>query len=291
MILCVVGPTAVGKTKLSIALAKIYNGEIINCDSVQVYKGLDVGSAKATKEEKENIVHHLLDIVDVTEDYTIYNYQKDCRLKIKEIKDKGKVPIIVGGSGLYLKAALYNYHFASEEEKDQEFSLTNEELYQKIKEYDPQTQIDCHNRRRLVRMYNKILKNAVCEKEDLKILYDDVIFIGLTTDLNVLYSKIDKRVDGMLIDLVDEVHSFYQKGIRSQSLETAIGYKELYAFFDNLQSFKESVNQIKQNSRNYAKRQYTFFKHQLPVVWFNVNYDNFNQTIEEVVNYIDNNSK
>ena len=120
----------------------------------------------------------------------------------------------------------------------------------------------------------------------LKILYDDVIFIGLTTDLNVLYSKIDKRVDGMLIDLVDEVHNFYQKGIRSQSLETAIGYKELYAFFDNLQSFKESVNQIKQNSRNYAKRQYTFFKHQLPVIWFNVNYDDFEKTILQVKDYI-----
>ena len=135
-ILVITGPTAVGKTKLSIELAKKYNGEIINADAVQVYKGLDIGSAKVTEEEKEGIPHYLLSIKEVDEDYTIYHYQKDCREKIKEIQDRGKIPIIVGGTGLYIKAALYDYKLTEEKEKDTYDNLTNEELYTKLTELD-----------------------------------------------------------------------------------------------------------------------------------------------------------
>lgn len=294
MILCIVGPTAVGKTKLSVALAKIYNGEIINADSVQVYQNFDIGSAKATKEERQGVPHHLLDVASPEEDYTIFQYQADCRKAIAEIQKKGKIPILVGGSVLYLKAALYDYEFAEEQEKDKEYpSLTNEELYQKILEQDPNISIDFHNRRRLLRVWNKMEKEVYQEQtmEGLAPLYDDVYFLGLKTDTETLYQRINERVDGMLVDLVDEVYRLYEQNIRSKAIQTAIGYKELYAFFDHTQTFRESVEQIKQNTRNYAKRQFTFFEHQLPVQWFDVNYGSFDETIQSVVNYLEEESQ
>ena len=287
MIICVVGPTAVGKTKLSIALAKIYNGEIINADSVQVYKGLDIGSAKVTEEEKEGIVHHLLDIVDVKDDYTIYHYQKDCRETIEKVKSAGKVPILVGGSGLYLKSALYNYNLSEEDEKDIEYDLSNEELYEKVKDKFPN--IDKNNRRRLLRAYNKIQKNISLENEELKPLYDDIIWIGLETDRETLYQKINERVDKMFPNLLDEVYEFYKQNINSKALKTAIGYKELYDYFDKTKTLEECISLIKQNSRHYAKRQYTFFKHQLPINWITTDYNDFQKTINEATKIIENN--
>ena len=133
-VIVITGPTAVGKTKLSIELAKRYNGEIINADAVQVYKGLDIGSAKVTEEEKEDIPHHLFDIKEVDEEYTIYHYQKDCRKLIKEVQGRGKTPILVGGTGLYIKAALYDYKLTEEKETNTYDNLTDEELYNKLLE-------------------------------------------------------------------------------------------------------------------------------------------------------------
>ena len=158
-IIIITGPTAVGKTKLSIELAKKYNGEIINADAVQVYKGLDIGSAKVTEEEKENIPHHLFDIKDVNEEYTIYHYQKDCREKIKEILDRGNIPILVGGTGLYIKAALYDYKLTEEKETNTYNNLTTEELYNELLELDKDIVIDKNNRRRLIRAINYYKEN------------------------------------------------------------------------------------------------------------------------------------
>ena len=287
MIICVVGPTAVGKTKLSIALAKIYNGEVINADSVQVYKGLNIGSAKVTEEEKEGIVHHLLDIVDVKDDYTIYHYQKDCRKAILKVKSAGKVPILVGGSGLYLKSALYNYNLSEENTKDIEYDLSNEELYEKVKDKFPN--IDKNNRRRLLRAYNKIQKNISLENEELKPIYDDIIWIGLETNRETLYQKINERVDKMFPNLIDEVYEFYEQKINSKAIKTAIGYKELYDYFNKTKTLEESISLIKQNSRHYAKRQYTFFKHQLPVNWITTDYNDFSKTINKAIKIIENN--
>lgn len=287
MIICIVGPTAVGKTKLSIALAKIYNGEIINADSVQVYKGLDIGSAKVTNKEKEGIKHHLLDIVDVKDDYTIYQYQKDCRETIEKIKEKGKVPIIVGGSGLYIKAALYDYDLKEETSKDLDYDLTNEELYDAVKNENPL--IDQNNRRRLLRAYNKLQKNISLIDNEAKVIYDDIIWLGLRAEPEILYQKINERVDKMFPDLIDEVYSFYEKKINSKALKTAIGYKELYDFFNHTKTLKESIDLIKQNTRNYAKRQYTFFNHQLPINWLDTDYDNFQKTIDNAIKFIENN--
>ena len=290
-IIVITGPTAVGKTKLSIELAKKYNGEIINADAVQVYKGLDIGSAKVTEEEKENIPHHLFDIKDVNEEYTIYHYQKDCREKIKEILDRGNIPILVGGTGLYIKAALYDYKLTEEKETNTYNNLTTEELYNELLELDKDIVIDKNNRRRLIRAINYYKENnkSINNNVTNKLLYD-CIFIGLTTDRKVLYDKINTRVDIMMKEgLLNEVKDFYEKGIRTKPLLNAIGYKEIYSYLDGNISLEEAIDKIKQNSRHYAKRQYTFFNHQLPVVWFETNYNNFNITVEEVINYIENN--
>ena len=287
-IIIITGPTAVGKTKLSIELAKKYNGEIINADAVQVYKGLDIGSAKVTEEEKENIPHHLFDIKDVNEEYTIYHYQKDCRKKIKEILDRGNTPILVGGTGLYIKAALYDYKLTEEKETNTYNNLTTEELYNELLELDKDIVIDKNNRRRLIRAINYYKENnkSINNNVTNKLLYD-CIFIGLTTDRKVLYDKINTRVDIMMKEgLLNEVKDFYEKGIRTKPLLNAIGYKEIYSYLDGNISLEEAIDKIKQNSRHYAKRQYTFFNHQLPVVWFETDYNNFNNTIEKVENYI-----
>ena len=290
-VIVITGPTAVGKTKLSIELAKRYNGEIINADAVQVYKGLDIGSAKVTEEEKEGIPHHLFDIKEVDEEYTIYHYQKDCRKLIKEVQGRGKTPILVGGTGLYIKAALYDYKLTEEKETNTYDNLTNEELYNKLLEVDKDIVIDKNNRRRLIRAINYYKENnkSINTNTTNKLLYD-AIFIGLTTDRRILYDKINNRVDIMIKEgLLNEVKAFYDKGIRTKPLLNAIGYREIYSYFDGNISLEEALNKIKQNSRHYAKRQYTFFNHQLPIVWFETNYNNFNNTVEEVIDYIENN--
>ena len=290
-VIVITGPTAVGKTKLSIELAKRYNGEIINADAVQVYKGLDIGSAKVTEEEKEDIPHHLFDIKEVDEEYTIYHYQKDCRKLIKEVQGRGKTPILVGGTGLYIKAALYDYKLTEEKETNTYDNLTDEELYNKLLEVDKDIVIDKNNRRRLIRALNYYKENnkSINTNTTNKLLYD-AIFIGLTTDRRILYDKINTRVDIMIKDgLLNEVKAFYDKNVRTKPLLNAIGYREIYSYFDGNISLEEAIDKIKQNSRHYAKRQYTFFNHQLPVVWFETDYSNFNNTVEKVINFIENN--
>ena len=290
-IIVITGPTAVGKTKLSIELAKRYNGEIINADAVQVYKGLDIGSAKVTEEEKNGIPHHLFDIKEVDEEYTIYHYQKDCRKLIKEVKGRGKTPILVGGTGLYIKAALYDYKLTEEKETNTYDNLTDEELYNKLLEVDKDIVIDKNNRRRLIRALNYYKENnkSINTNTTNKLLYD-AIFIGLTTDRRILYDKINNRVDIMIKDgLLNEVKAFYDKNIRTKPLLNAIGYREIYSYFDGNISLEDAIKKIKQNSRHYAKRQYTFFNHQLPIVWFETDYSNFNNTIGQIISYIENN--
>ncbi len=282
MIICVVGPTAVGKTKLSVELAKKYNGIVINCDAMQVYKDLNIGTAKATKEEQEGIKHELLDFVSVTTDYTVYDYQKDARELLKSYEDRNI--IFVGGTGLYLRAALYDYQFKEEIKSNNNYDeLSNEEIYQLALNKDKNIDIHPNNRQRLIRFLNK--RDNI--KNDSKELYK-AIYIGLTTDRNELYKRIDNRVDEMINNgLLEEVKTFYDKGIRSKALTTGIGYKELYDYFDNKCSLEEAIDLIKKRSRHYAKRQYTFFNHQLPVEWFETDYKNFNKTVNEVVNYIE----
>ena len=286
MIICIVGPTGVGKTKLSVELAKKYNAIIINCDAMQVYKGLDIGTAKVKEDEKDGVPHYLFDIREVDEDYTVFDYQKDARKLLEEHKDKNI--IFVGGTGLYLKAALYDYRFAIETSPKKDYSsYTNEELYQMIKEKDINVTIHPNNRVRMERFLNK---EDVEEVEPIK-LYDHYL-IGLTTDREILYDRINKRVDIMVEDgLLTEAKYFYDKDIKTKPLMGGIGYKEVYDYFDNKVSLQEALDKVKQNSRRYAKRQYTFFNNQLDVKWFNTDFNNFQNTIDNVVEYIDTQEK
>lgn len=286
MILVITGPTGVGKTKLSLELARKYNAEIINADSMQIYKGLNIGTAKV--EDKMNIKHHLLDIVNIDEYYSVYNYQIDGRKILNDLINSNKNVIIVGGTGLYISALLYDYKFNKESINNNYDDLTNEEIYNKIMEIDPNTKTHVNNRQRLVRELNRLL-NKNSSNQGSKLLYD-TIFIGLTTNRENLYNIIDKRVDKMIeAGLLDEVKQLHSSNIRNRSIMTAIGYKELYQYFDGIISLEESIDLIKKNTRHYAKRQYTWFKNKMNITWFNVDFDKFDNTINEVNKYIEEN--
>lgn len=286
-IIVIVGPTGVGKTKLSIELANRLGAEIINGDSVSIYKNLNIGSAKPTVTEREGIVHHLIDIREVDEEYSVYDYQKDARELIDSLSKQNKRIIIVGGTGLYIKAALYDYNFTKEEVKNNYDALSIDELISKIKNYNYEIKKDdLNNRRRLVRLLNKLENNEVIDNNKDKLLYN-IKVIGLTTDREVLYNRINKRVDLMIQNgLVEEVTYLKDKYKCSRILNSAIGYKEFFDYLYNNKSLEEVIGEIKRNSRRFAKRQYTFFKHQFNTTWFDVDFNNFNNTIYEVYNYI-----
>lgn len=286
MIITIVGPTGVGKTKLSLELAKKYNGEIINADSTQIFKELNIGTAKIT--DTKGIPHHLIDIKNLDEEYTIYDYQKDARNILDDILKRGKTPIIVGGSGLYLTALLYDYKFTEEEYIINE-DVSIKEMHTKLLELG--LDININNKQRIKRKYLKHIINKEPIIDEKPIILYETIIIGLTTDRDNLYHKINSRVDQMLEDgLLDEVKSLFQKYPNSKQLQRTIDYKEFIPYLNKESTLEDVINKMKQNSRNYAKRQYTWFNNKLDVNWFQTNYDDFNQTIKEVVNYI-NNSK
>ena len=283
-VIVICGPTAVGKTKLSIELAKAYDGEIINADSTQVFRKMDIGTAKVTEEEKEGIVHHLFDIRDVEEEYTVFDYQRDCRYWINDILSRGKTPILVGGTGLYIKAALYDYHFEEEETTYSFQGKTNEQLYEELKMVDPHSTIHPNNRKRVERALTYYYNHGKPQSEEkTNTLLYDAIFIGLTTSREILYDRINKRVHKMFSEgLLEEARIFYDQGIRNRTVMTPICYKELFLYFDGKISKEEAIELIQKNSRHYAKRQYTWFSNQLPVEWVIVDFTNFQNTIEEV---------
>lgn len=280
MIICVVGPTGVGKTKLSVMLAHKYNGIIINADACQIYKGLNIGTAKIKESEKEGIEHLLFDIKSPTEDYSVSDYQNDLRNLLEKHKDKNI--ILVGGTGLYLTAGLYDYSFS--EVVDEDFSsYTNEELYEMCKSIDINLDIHINNRRRL----ENYLKRVDKEKKEPKLLYD-AKFVGLTTSRENLYERINARVDEMIEEgLIGEVEELYKKYGDVRILGSAIGYKELIKYLNKEISLEEAINLIKKNSRHYAKRQYTWFNNKMNITWFETDFNNFENTYKKVVDYLD----
>ena len=286
MVIVITGPTATGKSDLGIYLAHKLDGEIINADSTQIYKGLDIATNKV--KDTEGVVHYLFDEKDLREDYTVFDYQKDARRIIDDILARGKIPILVGGTGLYINAALYDYKF-EDKANDEYEGVSNDELYKMLLEVDPNTNIHLNNRVRVMSALNYYKANGkpYSEKEkDFKLLYD-TIFIGLTTDRDILYYKINKRVDKMVAEgLVNEAKEIYDLGIRSKAVLTPIGPKELFDYFDGKITLDEAIDLIKSKSRKYAKRQYTWFRNQLKLKWFETNYDNFSKTEEEVLKYI-----
>ena len=291
MIIAIVGPTGVGKTNLSIELAKRYNAEIISCDSMQIYKKMNIGTAKITKNEMQNIKHHLIDIKDVSEDYSVFDYQKDARLILNKLLKENKNVVIVGGTGLYLKALLYNYDFKLNNNERKDFSsYTNEELYNMVLKIDKNTKIHINNRQRLESYLNNHNYPQNKKEVESKMIYNAKI-IGLTRPREELYDTINKRVDYMIKNgLEEEARYFYDNNILSKAIKTAIAYKELYMYFDKKISRNDAIELIKQRSRHYAKRQYTWFNNQMNVKWFNIDINNFDNTIREVEDYIEKSS-
>lgn len=287
MIVVIIGPTGVGKTKLSLSLAKKYEAEIINADAMQIYKEMNIGTAKVT--DTLGVSHHLLSIKSVNESYSVYEYQKDGRRILNELISKNKNVIIVGGTGLYIKALLYDYKFNTEEINETYDNLTNEEILSEINKIG-KTDVHINNRKRLIRTLNRLKNNNIEEASGNNLLYDNVYFIGLTTERSILYDRINKRVDEMVEEgLIEEVKDLYDKNINTIPINTAIGYKELYKYFDGNISLEESIDLIKRNSRRYAKRQYTWINNKMNVKWFNVNISEFDKTITEVEEYIKSN--
>ncbi len=281
-IIVIVGPTGVGKTKLSIELAKKLDANIINGDSVSIYKKLNIGSAKPTLEEQKQAPHYLIDIKEPTEEYSVYDYQQDVRKLIEEFQNQRKRIIIVGGTGLYIKAALYNYVFTKGTTNKNYEDLSNEEILTRIKEYNKEIDIHPNNRKRLVRMLNKLENKEPVTNEKNKCLYN-IQVIGLTAPRDIVYNRINQRVDKMLEEgLLDEITGLKEEYKDSRVLNTAIGYKEFYDYLFHNKKLEEVIEQIKLDSRHYAKRQYTFFNHQFPTTWYEVDFNNFQNTIDKI---------
>lgn len=294
MVIVILGPTAVGKTKLSVELAKRLDGEIINADSTQIYQDLNIATAKVTEEEKEQIPHHLFDIKTVTEEYSVSDYQKDARKQIEDCMKRGKVPILVGGTGLYIKAALYDYQFAPTSYKGDYQGISTEDLFQQLHQIYPDTKIHPHNRKRIERAldYYHETHQVLEEKEKAQNLLYPTLFIGLTCDRKQLYERINHRVEDMVkAGLLEEAKAIYETKIRTKAIMTPIGYKELFPYFEGTKSLENCLEEIKKDSRHYAKRQYTFFNHQLPVHWITVDFHNFSHTVEEAVQWVLENTK
>ncbi|WP_090633074.1 tRNA (adenosine(37)-N6)-dimethylallyltransferase MiaA [Neobacillus massiliamazoniensis] len=302
-LLVIIGPTAVGKTKLSIELAKRFNGEIISGDSMQIYRGMDIGTAKIKKNEMGGIPHHLLDIRDPEEKFSVAEFQQLVRSKISEIAKKGKLPMIVGGTGLYIQSVLYDYQF-SDAPADEGFRKELEEkvkergsqiLHQELVEIDPESASHIHpnNARRVIRaleIYHCTGKtmSEYQEKQQPDLLYDTAL-VGLTMERELLYERINLRVEMMLEEgLLDEVKRLYQQNLRDCQSIQAIGYKEIYEYLDGLVALEQAVDQLKQNSRRYAKRQFTWFKNKMDVKWFDMtDVMNFSKKIKEISHYVE----
>ncbi len=292
-VLTVVGPTAVGKSSLAVELAKAFDGEIINADSIQVYKGLNIGSAKVTEAEKQGIPHHLLDYKELTEPYSVSQFQTDARKAIKEITARGHLPIICGGTGLYVKALLYDYAFVPMDRQDNDYpEYETAELYEMLREKDARAAESIHpnNRKRIIRALDMALSgNLKSEQEDRQQhaqLYDSFI-LGLTMDRDRLKERISQRIDLMMNQgLLDEVRYINENYDWSLQSLQGIGYKEFRAYLLGNQSLEETAELIQLHTRQFAKRQYTWWNHQLPVRWYDVNEASFVQIKKDVEEWL-----
>lgn len=285
-VIVIAGPTASGKTALSIELAKKINGEIISSDSMQIYKDMDIGTAKVTKEEMQGIKHYLVDFVSPTDRYSVSSFKKDAEKAIEEILQKGKTPIVVGGTGLYIDSLIYGIEYPDmqfdEDYRNELMEKAKTEdglksLYEEAKKIDPEamntiSQNDAKRITRVLEIYkatgkNKTENEALSRQKGVK--YDYKVFV-LNMDREILYERINYRVDKMLEQgLISEVENLLKKYEKYATAMQAIGYKEVVEYLDKAISYDEMVEKIKQGSRNYAKRQLTWFRKNKDSVWLN----------------------
>ncbi|MEI3609246.1 tRNA (adenosine(37)-N6)-dimethylallyltransferase MiaA [Pseudogracilibacillus sp. SO10305] len=302
-VIVIVGPTAIGKTDLSIQLAKELQTEIISGDSMQVYKGMDIGTGKITKEEMADIPHYMLNIRQPDEDFSVATFKELVEEHIKTINEKGKIPIIVGGTGLYIQAVLFDYQF-SEQKRDEKFTKELENLleregnialHEKLKRVDPiqASKIHPNNYRRVIRALEVFESTGKTmterHKTQNKTSKYDYVLIGLEMNRDKLYDRINRRVEKMVQDgLVEEVRALYDKGFSDTQAMKAIGYKELIPYLEQEMSLDEAVSILQRNSRRYAKRQYTWFKNQMDVTWFNAEKVANPTYLKGILQYIEN---
>lgn len=285
-LIAVVGPTAVGKTALGIELAQQFNGEIISGDSQQVYRHLDIGTAKATPEEQAAAPHHLIDVRDVDANYSVYDFVVEASQAITEIASRGKVPIIVGGTGLYLQSLLEGYHLGGEVDQKKVLAyrktleqLSDEVLFGKLAELGKE--IPEINRRRAIRALELAKFGQNLENKETNY---EALLIGLNDDRQVLYDRINHRVDLMLEKgILDEAKWLYENHRNAQAAR-AIGYKELFPYFTGDASLEDCVEKLKQNTRRFAKRQLTWFRNRMAVNFYTVSEVDFKETVIQDVN-------
>ena len=283
-LIAITGPSSSGKTKLAIEVAKALNGEIISVDSRQIYKELDIGSAKPTIEEREGIPHHLMDIIDVTQEYTVADFCDDAKQKIKEIIERGKTPILAGGTGLYFRVLLQDFDLPrvapNQELRDELEKLSSEELYNQLLEldYEIAQKIHFNNKVKIIRALEvcKTLGIPMSKAQKKKESEYDVLWFGLnSSDREFLYNRINKRVDIMLEQgLLKESSDLFDKYGENKILLGTIGYQELYPFFEGEIDFETAIEQLKQNTRRYAKRQISWFNANKDIHWFDIQKNN-----------------
>lgn len=294
-IVAIVGPTGVGKTSISLRLAGDFNGEIISADSMQIYKNMNVGTAKITENEKHGIPHHLLDIVSPTENFSVAEWKDLAEEKIQGVVNRKRLPLIVGGTGLYVNALINNFQFfhteSTKESRSRYEEILKEKgdqaLYALLKEKDAEfaESVDPKKTRAIIR-YLEILDSGDVDlkKKDNSSVYD-CLLIGLNIERPLLYKNIDKRVDIMVTDgLEDEIRSLIEKHGLKENMQSAlaIGYREFWEYFKGSQSLEKTIELIKQHSRNYAKRQLTYMKKMNGIEWFDPrNYESIKQRVEE----------
>ncbi|ASN05658.1 tRNA (adenosine(37)-N6)-dimethylallyltransferase MiaA [Virgibacillus necropolis] len=296
-VIAIVGPTAVGKTKLSVELAKQFNGEIISGDSMQVYRGMDIGTAKVREDEKQSIPHYMIDIKEPDEDFSVADFQGKVQDYINDITAKKRLPILVGGSGLYIQSALYNYNFTGDARDPLRTAQLESELeklgvnhlHDRLKRLDPEQALKIHpnNHRRLIRALEIIETTGKTmteyQKEQKESPYDP-IFIGLEMERLMLYNRINNRIDKMIQDgLLYEVHQLYSKGLENHQSMRGIGYKEFIPYFKGDYSLEEAIEILKRNSRRFAKRQYTWFKNRMDVNWYSVTTDTIDEKFRTIL--------
>lgn len=287
-VIVIYGPTAVGKSAIGVELAKMLNGEIISADSMQIYKYLDIGSAKVTQDEMQCIKHHLIDILEPSQDYSASEFVDMAKKLCKDITNRGKTPIIVGGTGLYINGLINGFNFG-DTEKNEEFrnsltDLSNEEIYNKILEFNPQEEVDKHNRRRLIRVLERLtFGEKVSKNNDNE--FDFKLF-AIIDDRQKIYERINKRVDQMLNSgLINETKYLYSLHLSEDNLAMkAIGYKELFPYIEGKQSLSECAEILKQKTRNYAKRQFTFMNQFDNLT--RVQFSGVNETAEYIYNLL-----
>ena len=292
MLIVIVGPTGSGKTSIALSLAQKYNAPIINGDAFQIYQEMDIGTAKVSKDSKDYKKHYLLDIVKPNQTYSVKEYQEDFRKTYLELKKKYKTIIVCGGTGLYIRAALYDYVFEDEEKVDVSDldNLSNEELYALLKQVDIKATESIHmnNRKRVIRALqiartHHLNKSENINKQEHGLFFkdEDIRFLFINPNRDELYANINARVDQMFEDgLLDEVKDLLKKYDLSLTAKAAIGYKEVIDYLNGKCSLEECQELIKKRTRNYAKRQITFFKHQLPCQ----EYASKEELIKEVTN-------